>query len=312
MQLVIFFARYGLEKYPDALERLIARLFRQAPQIDWSLLVIDNALDSLEDAQRLTQTYQHHLPHAAKGRVHFLDGDNRAWEFSAWDKGRRYWHNELARADGLLLVTSAFETLYTRYLDHFTTRFFEHLGQLNWVCGHIDAYPAPIQLEGIISQHWLRSSWIFLPRQELLLQGDFAHYLPENSADWFSHDPQHPFGPLARCSLPYQRYILDWLTKPAAPVELEKDLPGHQKKTLWHSQFVLTEAQFSFFQAKARAIFNEHYLTLALYAKACPVADANWLAGQLALSKPLPAFPPPWQRQLASRQEDALLFTTPL
>jgi hypothetical protein len=281
MRILTLFVRHGTAKYGEVLDDLLTFYRRQLPSVVHDVVVVDNAMQ-----EPLVSPV---------GRPTFIAGSNRFWEFSAWDEalahvGRRAWDYDYVH-----LATSAFRTLYTRYLDRFAGPMLERVAGRGVAIGHIDYYNEPVQLLGYRSQQWLRSCFMFLPPAELATLGPLVGV--SNAARFFSGDPARPFRADAPISETYQRYILDWLTG-----------PGTGQGVTWHSRFLVTAESLLYFQAKVLAMLNEHMLAIRLRRQGCMLVDATWLATQIASSGRSAAVAtiPYWRVQLAERDTDAV------
>jgi len=272
--------RHGMQKYPHCLIDNDRIFETQLPQVQRQTIIIDNALppDHCE---------------AAPGNVTVIGGDNSSWEFSAWDKGIAFAGKTLRNFDLVHLVTSAFHTLNTSYLAGFSDALLDQVIEHSAVCGHIDFYPKPVAFFGDVSQHWLRSAFVFLPPSELLTLGSLVSVGPNQRAALFSGMPGAPFAQGNAASAQYQRYILDWLTG-----------NGTGQGTSWHSRFDLSADTLGFFENKALAIFNEHSLSMRLRAQGCRTIDTLWGANQIAQHGALPKILPRWRDQLRDRAEN--------
>lgn len=278
MKILTIFVRHGRAKYGNALKELSALLRRSLPLSACDLLVVDNA----PEGDLLGEGYE------------VIAGSNRAWEFSAWDDGIAHVGTRLGAYDYVHLVTSAFNTLYTRYLDRIDDDALQSVVGRAVAVGHVDRYGEPVELLGIRSQHWLRSSYLFLPPSELVALGSLV-WVPDPNR-FFSGDPAKPFREDAPISENYRRYILDWLTG-----------QGTGQGTTWHSRFQLDVSTLPFFQAKATAILNEQLLSIRLRRQGCALVDATWLGTQLRSPGRAPiGAVPDWSTQLAGRDTDAV------
>jgi hypothetical protein len=273
--------RTGVEpKYGDAEGRVREMFSRQMPEVDHELVVVDNALPR-EHVER------------APGRT-LIGGDNDFREFSAWDRALT-WLGAVAGAYDLVhLVTSAFHTLYVAYLDRIDTRLLRVIAGRPACLGHVDCYNRPIRFAAWQSQHWARSSFLFLPPLELRLLGSLVTV--RDASAIFSGDPERPFLESAPLSPAYRDYILGWLTGRDIGQGVE-----------WHSHFALDRETLPAFEQKALAILNEHLLSIRLRAGGCRLIDVNWLATVLNRETGEVAWETPWRRQLAERQWDALI-----
>src|SRR5262249_28084574 len=80
----------------------------------------------------------------------------------------------------------------------------------------------------------------------------------------------------------------------------------------WHSSFRLTHETLPAFEQKARAVLNEHLLSIRLRALGCAPADVTWLSTLLRRGRPreIP-WTTAWREQLATRDRDALIVRDP-
>ncbi len=285
MRIVTLFARHGSQKYPNAELRLNQIYAEQLPNVEHFTIIIDNALgpEIVEQQQDAPLT--------------LIGGDNSAWEFSAWDRGLRYLGEQVWSFDLIHLVTSAFDSLYTAYLDRFNNRMLSTIVGRPVCLGHIDCYNEPVGLLSFRSQHWIRSSFLFAPPAEIMRLRSLVSL--KEPARCFDPSSEAPFAANAEISPNYERYIIDWLTG--------GDIG---QGTTWHTQLALTSEALPLFQAKATAIMNEHLLSIRLRAQATKLIDATWLAGQLETTLPeLMDWRKPWQQQLAERKVDQLIVS---
>jgi hypothetical protein len=279
MRILTIMARHGLAKYGSAVEELRAWQHRSVPHAACELLVVDNALTA----------------GAAVDGGAVIPGSNRAWEFSAWDEGLAHVEARILEYDLVHLVTSAFNTLYTRYLDRLDEAALGLVVGRAVAVGHVDRYDQPIELLGNPSQHWLRSSFVFLPPTELALLGPLAAL--GDPGRFFSGVATRPFRDDAPISENYRRYILDWLTG-----------EGTGQGTTWHSRFQLDAESLPYFEAKASAILNEQLLSIRLRRGGCSIVDATWLGTQARRQARTLSAIPGWKEQLAGRDTDAVSF----
>jgi hypothetical protein len=281
VRILTVFVRHGTAKYPGALADLFAFQRDRLPSLRHDVVVVDNALAGAGGER------------AADHEV--IPGSDRFWEFSGWDEavahvGRRIWDYDFVH-----LVTSAFRTLYTRYIDRFDAQVLEAVAGRGVAVGHIDRYDEPVELLGCRSQAWLRSSFVFIPPAELATLGSLVGV--RDAAAFFSGDPARPFRAGAPLSENYRRYVVDWLTG-----------AGTGQGTIWHSRFALTADTLPHFQAKVLSMLNEHMLSIRLRGQGCDLVDATWLATQVARGASASALEaiPPWRVQLAQRDTDAV------
>jgi hypothetical protein len=280
MRIITLLARHGTSKYVDAVEDCDALFTRQLPDVERELLIVDNSLPT---------EYEEHL---SRDRI-LIGASDEQREFSSWDRGISYLGQRIYDYDLVHLATSAFRVLYTRYLDRFDTEMLGLVRGRSAVVGHIDYYNEPVTLLGRSLQAWVRSSFMFLPPEELALLGSLVSIT--NREAFFCENPETPFRPDSPLSSNYRRYILDWLTGTGTGQGFE-----------WHSRFRLTAESFNFFKAKAAAILNEQMLGVRLRAQGCALVDATWLATrrrELRAGQSLGTIPS-WRRQVTTRDTD--------
>jgi len=92
-KLVVLFAQYGNEQYPDAHKDLDN--FLKDINCSKQKIIIDN---------KTACDYDYVFPN---GNI-YIQGDNSAWEFSAWDKGLKYVKDLNVEYDAILFVNSSF------------------------------------------------------------------------------------------------------------------------------------------------------------------------------------------------------------
>lgn len=280
-RILTILARFGTDQYPRAEQEIDEIFQRQLPDVQRTVIVVDNALP----------------PHFVEQRPNgaLIGGDNRAREFSAFDRALDFVDRSIWSYDLVHFATSAFRTLYVAYLDRFEA---EVLGAINGrpVClGHVDCYNEPIEVLTYRSQHWVRSCFFFLPPTEVRALGRFGFV--SDGRRLFSGDPDAPFRLDAPISPNYRDYILNWL----AGADIGQGVT-------WHSGFALGLDTLPAFEHKAISILNEQLLGIRLRALGCSVIDVTWLWTQLRRQNATAAIPwsASWQEQLANREADAL------
>ncbi len=280
MKVVTILLRHGEAKYTDA-ELLLNSIFeRQLPNVKRRMIIVDNTLPA--DFRRVVE-----------GST-VIGGDNSAWEFSAWNRALSWLGDDIWSYDLVHLVTSAFHTLYTKYLYRFSQPMLEAIATRPVCLGHIDCYNEAVRIGAFTSQHWLRTSFLFIPPVEIEILKDLVSV--KNASEWFGRGPEQAFPEKAEISKNYQQYVLDWLTG--------SDIG---QGSTWHSRLALDSASWPMFKAKATAIFNEHLLAIRLRAQGTRLIDATWLASALnSHDKDAVDWNAPWRRQLAERDTDAI------
>jgi hypothetical protein len=277
MGVLILFVRHGTDKYRDALDELDRIYQSRAPNLTRRTIVIDNALgcglsEELGPNQML------------------IGGDNTQWEFSGWQCAIDMLGNELANYDAVHLVTSAFRTLYTDYLERFSPQMIDVVARRPVATGHIDYYPYPVRFGSFVSRHWVRSSfWLINPIELIRLR---KLVTVDNSEGLFSAQLERPFAEDAPLSPGYQQLIHQWLTSDQ----------GTGQDTTWHSRFDLTAQSRSFFQEKAIAILNEHLLSIRMRAQGTHVLDMTYLAELIDRGQTMPVHFPSWRTQMSLRR----------
>jgi hypothetical protein len=281
MRILTVFARHGTTKYPRALEELVAFQKTRLPKVRHDIVVVDNDLGATPEVE---------VPDRQ-----ILAGSNRVWEFSAWDEGLAHVGDRVRDYDYVHLVTSAFRTLYTRYIDRIDQPLLERVAGRGLALGHIDYYNTPIVLLGNRTQAWIRSSFFFTPPTEIATLGPFTSI--KNGEEFFSGNPEYPFRQDAPISENYRQYIIDWLTG-----------PGTGQGVIWHSRFTINKETLPYFEAKVIAMLNEQMLSIRFRRQGCSLVDATWLAtgvdraAQARGSGPIPD----WRVQLSERDTDAV------
>jgi hypothetical protein len=282
MRVVTILVRAGTREYRDAEDEMAAVFRDRLPDVERHTVVVDNALPA--------ETVE-----AGPGRV-MIGGDNRAHEFSGFDRGIAHLGGAIWDFDFVHLATSAFNTLYTAYLRRLSSNLLCATRARPVCLGHVDCYNEPVDVLTYRSQHWVRTCFLFLPPTELKALGSLVS-VPRSDL-FFSGDPARPFREDAPISMGYRRFILDWLTG--------EDIGQGVR---WHSSLQLNGDTLAFFEKKAASILNEHLLAIRLRALGCHLVDVSWLAtlvrGRRDAS--IPWFTD-WKSQLAERAEDRLVI----
>ena len=282
LRIVTLMVRHGSEQYPNAKQELDVLFARTLPEIDRTTIIVDNSLP-MSEVQTLSD------------RETLLGGDNEHWEFSAWDRALAHVGDRIWTYDLVHLVTSAFNTLSTGHLHRFSTKMLRALRDRPACLGHIDSYNDAIRIGPFRSQHWVRTSFLFVPPAELKALGSLVSF--HDSHHLFTDDPAKPFSANGPISKNYQNYLLGWLTG-----------SGTGQGVQWHSRFSLDESSLPYFKKKAEAILNEHMLAIRLRALGCRMIDTTWLATQMpkdwrrALRRDTS-----WRAQLSERDVDRVI-----
>jgi hypothetical protein len=282
MRIVTILVRHGEAKYTDAERQLNSIFERQLPGVDRSTVIVDNALSAhfREDREKAT----------------VIGGDNWAWEFSAWNRALEWLGDDIWSYNLVHLATSAFHTLYTKYLYRFSQSMLEAIATRPVCLGHIDCYNDAVSIGAFTSQHWLRTSFLFIPPVEIKILKDLVSL--KNPEAWFGDGPNQVFPTNAKISQNYQQYVLDWLRG--------SDIG---QGSIWHSKLALDAESWPAFKSKAVAIFNEHLLAIRLRAQGTRLIDAVWLSSTLNSCGPDSVdWNMSWRKQLAERDTNAIVF----
>ncbi len=280
MRILSILVRHGVDRYPHAEQEIAAIFARQLPDVDRDVIVVDNALPaetvSRDDARTL------------------IGGDNRVREFTGFNRALGYIGLDVNAYDFVHFATSAFNTLYTSYLERFTPAVLGAAVGRPICLGHIDCYNEPVHVGRYASQHWVRSCFFFLPPSMVRALGTFVS--EADGSRFFSGDPSAPFLATASISAQYQRYITDWLTG--------SDVG---QGVTWHSRLALTPEGLTSFEQKALCILNEQMLGVRLRALGCPLVDVTWLSTRTAaVASGAALWHTPWFEQLVGRDRDAI------
>jgi hypothetical protein len=285
MNIASIFLRHGTKKYPDSEELMLDLFRRRMPGVEQDIAIVDTALPEGYRERTAANTTT-------------LGCNGEFSEFSAADVALQWFGPRLWSYDLVHIATAAFHTLYTSYLERFDTLMLESILGRPVCVGHIDCYNEPVSLFSYRSQHWLRTSFLFLPPGELLSLGSLASFRDKDRV--FSGDPQKPFRADAPLSENYRDYIVDWL--------VGRDIG---QGVTWHSGFQLSLETLGEFERKTTAILNEHLFAIRLRALGCKIVDTTWLATEIAAAGPRKIrWSLGWREQLATRGADALVITT--
>lgn len=251
MRILCLFVRYGTEAYPDALDHLDLWYERQGLLRQRTLWIIDNQLPPETPAIRID------------AQRYLLPGDNSAWEFTAWGRAMNMLGTDIQQFDVIHFVTSAFNTLYRAYLNHFSPGLLPLLVEHNLCLGHMDRYNTDIRIGESASHTWIRTGFFLLPARTAALVSPWAAYT--TPSPFFSDEQSRTFRTDAPISLNYQEHIQKWLTG--------REIGGHN----WHSPVSAGPEETRRFQLKAVSIVNEHALSIRLRALGVRLVDFCWL-----------------------------------
>lgn len=276
LKILCLFVRHGSERYPEALSTLDDWYVRHGLMGQRTLWIIDNSLPAETAPRRLGP------------ETLLLAGDNRAWEFSAWSRALREARTAAIQFDLVHFVTSSFNTLYTRYLDHFQRDMLHYVHTRQVCLGHIDSYDRPVEFAGHRSAAWIRTCFFFLSAPLARKVEPWAAFTDRTPL--FATPTTTAFRPGAPLSEDYQRRIRIWLEG--------QEVGGHT----WHSPILPGQKEVDRFQHKTVAILNEHSLAVTLRNLPVRLVDYCWLWSHLNQTEVIAQEPPEESAQLVVRR----------
>jgi glycosyltransferase involved in cell wall biosynthesis len=244
LNVLCLFLRYGTKDYPESLVDLQKWYEKKMPGTKVTIWIIDNNIKNEFDGIDLRTGYR------------LLSGNNTEREFSAFQKILIEQHNEIGSYDVIHFVTSAFNTLFTGYLDYFSRDLLELVAHRPLCLGHIDAYDEPIKIANETSQSWVRTCFFFMSPETACSIPDFVSFRDESQF----FDDAGNFLAKSGLSENYQKYIIDWLRG--------ETMQG----VIWHKRTLDPKA----FQEKVMTILNEHMLSIRLTKAGIDLADIYW------------------------------------
>jgi glycosyltransferase involved in cell wall biosynthesis len=243
-KILCLYLRYGADEHAEGLEQLQRWYRNNLSRSRAKIWIVDNRISGDFDGYDLSG---HRL----------LGGDNSCWEFSGWQKVVNAHRSELRQYDVIHFVTSAFNKLYTRYLDHFSEDQLDLVVRDRVCLGHIDSYDEPIEILGEMSQSWIRTCFFFLSPASLSKVGPLVSFNDHN----LFFDSNGMFKPSGPISEKYKENISRWLSG------------GEMQGLVWHGAIESAGK----FRAKAMAILNEHMLAIRLRRAGVKLVDLHWL-----------------------------------
>jgi hypothetical protein len=276
VRILTILARYGSELYAGG-ERTLADLFAvQLPSVARDVVIVDSALP---------RGVHHHVP----GRT-IIGGDNSFREFSAIDDALEHVGSAIWDYDLINLATAALGEFYTGYLERFQLPVLRAILGRPVCIGHIDCYNDAIEVLGYRSQHWLRTSCVFLPPAELRMLPSLQS--SGKPSRWFSGVPGRPFRDDAPLSSNYRQLIIGWLTG--------EDIGQGVRRS---ARLTIDAPGRAAFEHKAQAILNEHLFSIRLRAAGCRTIDVTWLSSVINRGESID-WSTEWWLQLAHRDRD--------
>jgi len=250
--LAVIFVQHERHKYPRALPRLIEAI-SALREVETLYVVVDNAKPG-------------NWSHQVSAALFHIGGDNRSWEFSAFDRGARWLESQSWSADLLLFATDALLAYGDGFLELIDERVINACLTQSACVGWIDSFMESSRILDHDYDSWIRTSLIFMPVAVERRLGSMAW--PLDDTVLFGPGPEQPFHPSAPVSTNLQANLLSWLTREADDGQLDE---------VWHSQFFLDTSTFSLFKAKAKAILREHLLSARLLRLEVPCFDLRAL-----------------------------------
>lgn len=277
MKILCLFVRHGTKSYPDAL-RVLDRWYEKQGLLDQrTLWILDNSLPGGTPLQDV-----------APG-VQLRAGNNDAWEFSTWERALNEARKEQLNYDVVHFVTSAFNTLYTTYLDHFFPEMLNYVIERNVCLGHIDGYDRVVRVGDATSQSWIRTCFFFLPWTLAATLSPWVTY--SDSSRLFASPDTRQFKEDAPIDENYQRTIALWLQG--------GEIGGHT----WHTPVGQESGENSRFQHKTVAILNEHRLAVTVRRMGIRLTDFCWLHSFRTTPVPVISDPPVETAQIEIRRK---------
>jgi hypothetical protein len=254
-KLAVILSQYDRERFKDALPRLLA-VIDGLDDVDATFVVVDNRESG-------------DWSHTVSGRLHHIGGDNSAREFSAFDRGVHWIVERGPAPDLFVLVTDAFvpdsDELAPLIDDHVVRWSRSRSSCIGWV----DSFMEPCEILGHACDAWMRTSFVFLPREVMPLVSPLAYPLEE--AMIFGPTADEPFRTDAPISENLRELLLEWLTtNPRGP---------RRRDEAWHSRFELDETSFQLFKEKTCAILREMFTSARLRAAGVAVYDFRCIRG---------------------------------
>jgi glycosyltransferase involved in cell wall biosynthesis len=245
MKILCLYLRYGTRDYPEGLADLQAWYARKLPEASITIWVIDNKIEGQNDGIDLQTGHW------------LLSGDNQAREFSAFQKVLVEHREEIEAYDLVHFVTSAFNTLFTGYMDYFSPEHLSVAAHRPICLGHLDSSDEPLELAGETSQSWIRTCFFFMAPETAYSIPSFVAFREESRF----FDSEGEFLKENELSENYQKLITSWLNGEAI------------QGVTWHSRITDPRA----FMGKTLAILNEHMLSVHLRKAGVGLVDFYWL-----------------------------------
>jgi len=251
--LAVVFVQYDRAKYPRALPRLLGVLDRLAAA-ETTVVVVDNATEG---------DWSHPVSRAL---IH-VGGDNRSWEFSAFDRGVEWLARDRRRADVYAFATDALLAYGDAFLEFIDPEVVDWPLLATACVGWMDSFGEECRILDYADLVWMRSSLLLMPHAVVEKVGPMAW--PLDDAAIFGDSWREPFRPDAPVSPNLRRRLLGWLTTSGDD--------GSGPEPAWHSRFELGADTFGFFKSKVNSILREHLLSARLRELGVPCYDLRAL-----------------------------------
>ena len=230
MKLIVLFLQYSNNKYPESFKYL--QKYLQFITMPTQIIIIENNFkeESLPETQN---------------NITYLTGDNTLVEFSGWQKGIDYLHENDIEYDAILFVNDAFlapghNEIVNIINDDSVLKCVKQDTMIGSLC---DSYYGKCEINGYESQDFIRSNCFILSKTLLQKLGTLWSIDKSFLDRCITKEPSFPyFKPNAPLNDYMKIGIIDCLTK------------------YWHTKFKL-EDNWELFRMKSLALFNEHLLT---------------------------------------------------
>jgi hypothetical protein len=254
--IAVLFSQHGNNAYPDSLNNLSILIKDKFSDCEIQYFIGDNS-------KSLTSLEIDYFP----GNLSLFNTSNSAFEFSSWDELYNLNYDDLKKADFILFVSSAWQEMYTGYLDFFS---YAKLTQLqsnheNFIAGHIDYYDRPGVLLNKKISHWIRTSFFAMTPNLPRFIGGLSTLQDINQVQKSilnkGLSPNFQY-----VDLNYFENIFNWLTGTT------------MQGNTWHSKLDKNDIEFEVFSRKFLSIANEHLLTVKLIEQGYAIFDIGFFS----------------------------------
>jgi hypothetical protein len=243
---------YGQQHERTALELLIPTLHRVFPGTLVRVTVIDNALDDGSHCR---------LGPAAER----IGGDNRAREFSGWDRGLA-WIDGRHAPSGTAIVVLANDTVVrddkagrvTGLPADRTAAAVADGALVGWV----EEYPLAVQLFGLEMRQWVDTSFVLAQRRTLATLAPLAAAAVDDQV--FADAWPQLFREPSALSENYRRYLRTYFVGDCSAADFSH---------AWYAPAPLTESTAAPLKAKLQCLFQQHLLSARARVAGIPLVD---------------------------------------